>query len=128
MIVATDANCKGRAEKLREITEITGKVTARVICAIPNPHIERWLLLDSAAFKSVFDRGCDVPDQKCERRRYKKMLMDAILQAGISPSLGGIEFADEIVDAMDLERTAQADDSLGHFIMELQAVFQGWRQ
>jgi hypothetical protein len=127
IVVATDANCKGRAERLRQITEITVKVAIPTICAIPDPHIERWLLVDSAAFKTVFGRGCDAPDQKCDRARYKKLLGDAIRASGISPNLTGIEFADEIVQSMDLARASAADESLGRFIEEVRAALKRWR-
>jgi len=50
LIVATDANCKGFQERKREFSSITKKATIPIIYAIPDPHIERWLLLDSAAF------------------------------------------------------------------------------
>lgn len=127
VIVATDANCKGLTERLRQITEVTAKIAIPAICAVPDPHIERWLLIDSAAFKTVFGRGCAAPDMKCERARYKKLLVDAILESGISPSLGGIEFADEIVQAIDLARASKADTSLGRFLEEIRSTFRGWR-
>jgi hypothetical protein len=127
VIVATDANCKGLVERLRQITDETGKVAVRTVCAVPDPHIERWLLLDSGAFKSVFGRGCDAPDQKCERARYKKMLIDAIRASGVTPSFAGIEFAEDIVLAMDLARACGADASLARLVEELRTVFREWR-
>lgn len=127
IVVATDANCKGLVERLRQINEVTGKVAIPTVCAVPNPHIERWLLSDSTAFKSVFGRGCAAPDMKCEKARYKKLLVDTIRESGITPSLGGIEFADDIVRAMDLARASRADASLGRFIEEMRGVFKGWR-
>lgn len=126
VLVATDANCKGLRERRRHIGEYTQDFALPTICAIPDPHIERWLLLDSAAFKQVFGRGCDAPDCKCERDRYKKMLADAIKATGISPSLGGVEFAEDIVLAMDLDRVATLDTSLGTLIEELRGVFRAW--
>jgi len=127
VVVATDANCKGLVERRRQITEVTDKVDVPAVCAVPDPHIERWLLVDSAAFKTVFGRGCNAPDQKCERMRYKKMLIDAIRASGVTPSLGGIEFADDIVAAMDLTRAAEADASLSRLIEDLRAVFKVWQ-
>lgn len=127
IVVATDANCKGMVERLRQVTEVTGKIAARAVCAVPDPHIERWLLIDSSAFKAVFNRGCDAPDLKCERDRYKRVLIDAIRATGVSPSLGGMEFADDIVQAMDLDRAAAADPSLGRLVEELRAVFRAWQ-
>lgn len=40
------------------------------------------------------------------------------------PSLGGIEFADEIVRHMDMNRACQADKSLKHFWDALREKFQ----
>ena len=74
IVVATDANCKGLNERAREL--VVRDDLAPMILAIPDPHIERWLLLDGAAFKAVFGKGCDAPDQKCDRGRYKQRLMN----------------------------------------------------
>lgn len=126
VLVATDANCVGLAERTRAIGDVTGKVGARIFCAVPDPHIERWLLLDSAAFKTVFGRGCNASDQKCERARYKKMLIDAIRETGITPNLGGIEYAEDIVNEMDLDRVARHDQSLGRLLDDLGVVFREW--
>lgn len=117
IIVATDSNCKGLNERIRELRE--PEAPAPMILAVPDPHVERWLLLDGAAFRAVFGRGCDAPDQKCSRDRYKQLLIDAIYAAGVTPSLGGIEFAEDIVREMDLDRAAQADRSFQRFIENL---------
>lgn len=127
IVIATDANCKGLNQRTREIDDVTRIVPARIICAVPDPHIERWLLLDSSAFKQVVGRGCDAPDQKCQRSRYKKMLSDNIRQADITPSLGGIEFAADIVETMDLEGVARQDASFGRFYSEIKNLFQEWQ-
>lgn len=128
IVVATDANCKGLNKRLKEITsEAVVDFATDVVYAIPDPHIERWLLLDSGAFKKVFGRGCNAPDLKCERKRYKKLLIEAIQATGITPSLGGIEFSDDIVYAMDYRGGARNDASFGRFIDELTAILGKWR-
>jgi hypothetical protein len=126
LLVATDANCKGLQARRRELLEVTGQVSLMTILAVPDPHVERWLLLDSAAFKAALGRGCDAPDLKCERSRHKKRLVDAVLAAGVAPTLGGLEFADDIVGAMDLDRVAQADPSFGAFLADLRSLLKGW--
>jgi len=128
VLVATDANCQKFASRLKDVSEITDKAPIRTVCAIPDPHIERWLLLDSAAFKQVFNRGCTAPDFKCERDRYKRQLIACIMQAGISPSLGGIEYAGDIVKKMDLERVARADKSFHRLLSELRGIFREWQR
>jgi hypothetical protein len=96
--------------------------------AVPDPHIERWLLLDSAAFKAVLGRGCEAPDFKCDRDRYKKLLAQAVSKAGITPLIGGLEHARDIVDSMDFTRMTrkEGDKVLGQFLQELQKVFKDW--
>ena len=51
------------------------KIHLRLEGQVPNPHVERWLLLDGAAFKAAVGHGCDAPDQKCDRGRYKERLL-----------------------------------------------------
>ena len=86
IIVATDANCKGLNQRTRELDR--PNAPAPIIAAIPDPHIERWLLLDGAAFRTVFGRGCNAPDQKFSRNLYKQQLIKAVYDADITPSIG----------------------------------------
>lgn len=126
IIIATDANCKGLNERTREI--VPQDAPAPIILAIPDPHIERWLLLDGAAFRAVLGKGCDAPDQKCERNRYKKLLIDAIYAAGTTPRIGGIEYAKDIIQKMNINRAAQADRSFKRFVSNLRNIFRGWQE
>ena len=124
IVVATDANCMGLQRRMRDID--ASAAVSPVVLAIPDPHIERWLLLDGAAFKAVFGRGCDAPDQKCDRGRYKHQLFEAIRATGVVPQLGGVQYADEIVRHMDIDATARADASLHRFVEERRRVFRQW--
>lgn len=125
VVVATDANCKGLNDRTKEIIEQDAYTP--MVLAVPDPHIERWLLLDGAAFKAVFGTGCDAPDLKCERDHYKRQLIDAIQSAGFTPLLGGIEYAEDIVQNMDLDRIARLDKSFDHFVSDLRSAFRGWQ-
>lgn len=126
LVVATDANCEGPNARAQKFPDGVGPTP--LVRAIPDPHIERWLLLDGAAFKSAVGRGCDAPDLKCDRNRYKRLLIEAIRAAGIAPILGGIEFAEDIAREMSLTRAARADRSFKRFVDALDGVFQGWRR
>jgi hypothetical protein len=126
LVVARDSNCRGIVETQNEIDECLKEFQTFAIYAIPNPHIERWLLLDSAAFRTVLGAGCEAPDEKCDRYRYKKILADAVRDAGVNPALGGIEYADDIVEAMDIDRMLTADSSLGTFLQEIRQQFRLW--
>ena len=125
IIVATDANCKGLNERSREIGDLDAP--APVLLAIPDPHVERWLLLDDAAFRAVFGRGCQAPDRKCSRVLYKRILIEEIHAAGGTPILGGIEFAEDILCHMDIDRATRADRALQRFVEELRKTFRGWQ-
>jgi len=125
IVVATDANCKGLNERSKEIGELNAP--APVLLAIPDPHIERWLLLDGAAFKRVFGRGCRAPDRKCSRERYKELLIEEIHAAGGTPILGGIEYAEDVVQKMESERAGRAEDALRRFVEGLSSIVRGWR-
>ena len=128
VVVGTDGNREGFSERKKAIDRVTCGFTDLVICAIPDPHIERWLLLDSAAFKTVLGKGCQAPDQKFEKDRYKKLLIEAVLEAGLMPILGGIEHAVDIVNAMDFQRVAQNDRSIERLLRALKRQFRIWQQ
>lgn len=127
LVVATDANCRGMAQRQAEIESVDPRYRALMVTAVPDPHIERWMLIDPAAFKTVLGRGCSAPDQKCERDRYKRLLIEAVRATGVEPLIGGIEHAGDIVAAMELSRAAAADASFERFISALRAKFIEWR-
>ena len=93
---------------------------------IPDPHVERWMLLDSKAFKNTFGSGCKAPDQKCQKHRYKALLLEAIRKAGTQPNLSGMESASLVVEAMDFQNAARQDCSFGRFIDALGNKFNEW--
>ena len=128
LIVATDGNCKGYLGRKQEIDSAVKRFAGQIIYAIPDPHVERWLLLDATAFKKVLGKGCSAPKQKCERNLYKRLLIDAIRQTGTNPPLGGIEYAEDLVNEMDLEHLERTEDSLGKFLKPLRQQFQTWQQ
>jgi hypothetical protein len=127
VIVATDSNCQGIAERLKRLKQHTQPLTDRVIFAVPDPHIERWVLLDPAAFKTVLGTPCRLPDQKCNRDRYKDLLVQAVSDAGQTPLLGGMEYAEDIIHEMDL-RKRKRQHELDDFLIDLRAQCNRWKQ
>ncbi|RKU31282.1 hypothetical protein C6497_01980 [Candidatus Poribacteria bacterium] len=123
IIVATDSNCKGIVDREKEINQYTAIFSDIVINMIPEPHIERWLLLDSEAFKKVYGKGCIKPDNKCEKGRYKHQLLNAIFNATMTSPIDGTERIDELINAMDLQRLIQSDRSIRRFLTQLQQRF-----
>ena len=69
---------------------------------------------------------CEAPDQKCDRDRYKQLLIEAIRGTGHLPTLGGIEYAKDILIHMDIHRAARADKSFQRFVEELFNTFGKW--
>lgn len=128
IVVATDANCSRLQKRVREVKSHVEELERfpHVVLAVPDPHIERWLLLDGAAFKAVFGTGCKAPDRKCGRGEYKQQLTESIRAAGREPLVGGIEFAKEIVQKMGIQTAVQADASFRHFVRDIRSVFERW--
>ncbi|MBF2761743.1 MAG: hypothetical protein ISN28_16030 [Ectothiorhodospiraceae bacterium AqS1] len=124
VVVVTDANCKGYNRRSKDIS-IDKNTIPPVVCAIPDPHVERWLLLDGAAFKKVYGKGYKAIEKKCERGFYKKILSDAYIETEADPTIAGIEHANRLVSEMDLNRAARSDVSLKRFLDDLRREFQG---
>ncbi len=127
LIVTTDANCQSYRHWNDTVRSAFGPLGEHLgedlILVTPDPHIERWMLVDSEAFRRVFGRGCAPPDQKCERDRYKKQLLTAIQGAGIDPPLGGMEYAKDVVVKIDLDRVAD-DESFGDAVKMLRRALR----
>jgi hypothetical protein len=128
LIVAIDGNNVGYSIRKKEIDDATKNFSGATICAIPEPHIERWLLLDSKAFKQVLGKGCNAPDRKFDRDRYKHLLLVAVRNTGRIPILGGMEHAEALVKVMDLEYLEKTEESLSKLLKELRHKFQEWER
>jgi hypothetical protein len=129
IVIAADANSKGvnaRRAELRDAVEKHPQFEHIACFAIPDPHIERWMLVDSAAFRSVFGRGCTLPAIKCAKNEYKTLLRKEIGASGIEAPLGGQEYVDDIVTEMNLGRAETSEPSLGDFLTQLKAFFNTW--
>ena len=127
VVVATDANCSGFQKRRKRLTDFLESIRDRVVVAVPDPHVERWLLRDPSAFKAALGRACRQPDQKCDRGRYKALLREAVHEAGLEPLLGGIEHADDIVQHMNL-RPSSGSDGFDELLQQLHSRFRRWSE
>ena len=126
IVAAIDGNCATFRKKRTEIESATRAVFEnRLVAACPDPHVERWYLADPDSFHEIVGHRPSVGRRKCERNHYKRLLADAIRRGDHPPTLGGIEFATELVDAMDLYRAGKDDSSLRTFVDDLRAKFRG---
>jgi len=128
IVIATDSNCIGMNQRLKQIKKIVPvNMSELVSYMVPSPHIERWLLLDAEAFKKVLGRGCQAPDMKCKRDRYKNLMANAVRDAGVPPLLGGLEYADDIISHIDIDRCMRMDKSFEKALKELRRIFTYWQ-
>jgi hypothetical protein len=117
LFVAIDANCSSFNAARQSIeAAIDIEFMNRVVIACPDPHIERWYLADKASFAKVVGKEPRIAKKKCERDYYKSALANAVISAGYPPTLGGIEFAEEIVVTMDLYVAGKTDRSFKYFL------------
>ena len=125
LVVAIDGNCATFSKRRAEIEKATRPgLLDRLIAACPDPHIERWFLADPDSFYTVVGQRPAVGREKCERTHYKRLLAEAIRRGGQPATLSGIEFAAELVSAMDLYRSGKNDSSFKVFVDDLRTRFR----
>lgn len=128
LVVGIDANCSRYGPARAAIVEVLGPALescAAVACA--DPHVERWYLADPDSFEEVVGVRPRAERRKCKRDRYKQLLLNAVQKGGHETLLGGIEFASDLVEAMDLFRAGRTEASLKHFISEFQSQLRRLR-
>ncbi|MEP0842448.1 MAG: hypothetical protein HRF43_07020 [Phycisphaerae bacterium] len=120
VVVGIDGNCQPHRAARQEIrAKLNAAFRDRAVIACPAPHVERWFLADAVSFSQIVGASASVRKAKCQRDYYKRLLARAVVAGGHVPTLGGIEFAQEIVEAMDLYRAGKTDKSLRLLIDEL---------
>lgn len=121
LVVCSDANCKGYTKRKEQLLrESQQGLYTRVITAIPDPHVERWYLIDLSALSISVDAPISIslPSHKCAKGYYKNILKLAFRESGVIPVLGGSEYGKEIAAHMDLYQSSKSDHGLRDFIEE----------
>lgn len=127
IIVAIDGNCSTFAAARRQLHDAADPTLQdRLVIACPDPHVERWYLADPQSFENVVGSRPDVGTGKCARGHYKQSLATAIAKGGHPATLGGVEFAPDLVEAMDLYRAGRNDASLKALIDDFRAKLRRW--
>ncbi len=127
-LVGIDGNCTSANEKRKQIRLRSLPAFAdRLVVACPDPHIEKWYMADPESFERVVEARPRLGPEKCKRDHYKRLLASTVRGAGHPALLGGIEFAADLVIAMDLHRAGRADAALGQFVGELRGALQRLR-
>lgn len=119
LIVGSDGNCKGFATRRDEIKAVAANPPYPiVVTAVPDPHVERWYLLDPSALAKAagISKMPALPAHKCEKDYYKQLLRSAFTHSPIIPLLGGTEYGALVADKMDLYAASKADHGLAEFV------------
>lgn len=124
-LVGIDGNCSTAAEKKKAIRAATRpEFSDRLVLACPDPHIERWYMADPDSFQALIGLRPVVGKEKCQRDHYKHLLASTVSKAGHPSTLQGLEWAEEIVEAMDLSRASTLDPELGRFLTDLRGMLR----
>ncbi len=125
LVLVVDANCDGWREKRTSLQgQIDKTLFPRTVVGCPDPHVERWCLADAEGFGHVIGVKPPRDPDKCERDYYKRILREAILNAGHPILTSEMEFAPDLVRAFDLFRAGKTQASLGKFVEDLRAALR----
>lgn len=119
LIVGSDGNCNGFRKRKQQLQDAAEDVPyPLVIIAVPDPHIERWYLLDQQALSNA--AGVQVqtvpPTAKCDKNHYKNLLKEIFYKQNLFPPLGGAEYGPLVATKMDLYAAGTKDHALRDFV------------
>lgn len=125
LVLVVDANCKGWHEMRGRLEEVIDPAIVPLgVVGCPDPHIERWYIADPAAFERVVGTSPARDREKCERDFYKRLVEEAVHEAGLPLLTGTADLAPDLVASMDLFRAGRAQPSLRHFTDSLRSALR----
>ena len=125
LVLMIDANCKGWTQVRRTLEEaVDSRIFGHCVVGCPDPHVEKWCLADPQAIQEVLGVAAPPVPEKCERHLYKQLLRQTIQEAGQPILTNEMEYAPDLVAAMDLYRAGKNQPSLRHFVDELRSALQ----
>lgn len=133
LIVAIDGNCKGHRGRVRQLEKCIKQdhpLRDKVVYAVPDPHIERWYIMDQQAFKGGVGvhKAPDMPPYKCKKDYYKNLLRQTLAESDIASYLGGDEYAENIVHRItSLDSLFSQDAGFQEFVEGLRQFFRRYR-
>ena len=87
-------------------------------------YVEKWCLADPQAIQEILGVAAPAVPEKCERHFYKQLLRQTILGSGQPILTNEMEYAPDLVAAMDLYHAGKNQPSLRHFVDELRSALQ----
>lgn len=130
LVVAIDGNCKGYYDRIKQLEKMIKPdhpLRNKVIYAVPDPHIERWYMMDQKAFKAGvgLKKAPDLAPYKCKKDYYKQLLHQALKESNISSLLGGAEYGERIVNQIEeMEKFSRVDTGCQVFVQSLKIFFR----
>lgn len=129
LVVAIDGNRKGYRDRVKELEKHIKPdhpFKNRVIYAVPDPHIERWYIMDQRAFKDgvKIDKAPALPPHKSKKDYYKQVINRALKDSGVDSLLGGAEYAERIVEKINLDLLGKQNAGFQAFIEDLRRTFR----
>jgi hypothetical protein len=123
LVVAIDTNCQSYREAVRGVeARIDHERFPYHAIACPNPHVELWYMADPEAFERVIGVAPPPVRPACGkqgRHALKRALAQSVRAAGHPVVFGGIEYARELAEAMDLFRAGKVDAGFHHFVRDV---------
>lgn len=127
LVLVIDGNCKDWGEAHRNLlAAVDTAVFPRQVVGCPDPHIERWCIADPLSFKQIVGASPLADPGKCDRSVYKNLLRESIAAAGQPILTDAMEFAPDLVLAMDFYRAAKNKNqrSLRLFVEDLRKAIR----
>lgn len=120
LVVLIDANCKGWGQVRQDlVTSVDAERIPNAVIGCPDPHLERWLIADPAAFQEVVGTTAGADPGKCDRTFYKELLARRIAAGTEVVITGPRDLIPDIIESMDLFQAGKRQPSLKHFIDDL---------
>jgi hypothetical protein len=119
LIVGSDGNCNGFLKRKQQLLNASKNIPyPEVITAVPDPHIERWYLLDGIALANAAGVPIQAlsPKVKCDKNHFKSLLKKAFTDQNLFPPLGGAEYGALIAYSLDIYTAGTMDHSLRDFV------------
>jgi hypothetical protein len=117
--VGIDADAVGSRQRRHDVDVALGGYTGPVVTAVPDPHIEKWYLLDPRAVSRSLGLDYAAAGPPHGSQNYKRVLLEAFLAAGFRPPSGGSEFGEDIAAVMDLTLARRSDRDFARFMDDL---------
>lgn len=125
LVIMVDADCRPFREVRRDLlSAIDGGVFVESAVAVPSSHVESWYIADEAANEEVIGVARGHIANPCAPDVFKNRLAQMVKEGLHPATLGGVEFAQELVAAMDLDTASRADASLSAAVEDIRAALR----